>query len=101
MGEDNCHDAGQIRLNHKIANFSFQVEVRCHYYIFSCRRQKKEEKGERKTKEKDREREEEREGGKCIINEVHVMSRQHRHTAEIFRTLFMKVNMERTENSTQ
>lgn len=34
----------------------------------------------------------------CIINEVHVMSRQRWLNAEIFRTLFMKVNMVGIEN---
>lgn len=35
LGENDSHDARQIRLNHKIPNFSFQVEMSCHYGIFT------------------------------------------------------------------
>lgn len=35
LGEDYCHYAGDIRLNHEVAHFSFQVEVDCHHHIFT------------------------------------------------------------------
>lgn len=35
LGENNCHYAWQVSLNHKIANLSLQVEVSSHNNIFS------------------------------------------------------------------
>lgn len=39
LGEDDRHDAGQVRLDHKVADFPLQVEVGCHHNILSCGRQ--------------------------------------------------------------
>ena len=36
LGEDDRHDAGQIRLDHKVTNFPLQVEVGCHHNVLSC-----------------------------------------------------------------
>lgn len=74
LGKDDCHDAGQIRLNDKIADFPFQMKISCHHHIFSCR-------GEKKWKQRGKER---KKGRRCIINEAHVTFRQ-RSLAEIFR----------------
>lgn len=37
LGEDYCHDAGDIRLNHEVAHFPLQVEVYCHHHVFTWR----------------------------------------------------------------
>lgn len=37
LGEDYCHYAGDIRLNHEVAHFPFQVEVDRHHHIFTWR----------------------------------------------------------------
>lgn len=37
LGEDYCHDAGDIRLNHEVAHFPLQVEVHCHHHVFTWR----------------------------------------------------------------
>lgn len=42
LGEDHCHYAGDICLNHEVAHFTFQVEVDCHHHIFTCRINRKE-----------------------------------------------------------
>lgn len=39
LGQDDCHDAGQICLDHKVTNFPLQVEVGCHHDVLSCGRQ--------------------------------------------------------------
>lgn len=36
LREDDGHDAGQIRLDHKVANFPLQVEVSGHDHVLSC-----------------------------------------------------------------
>lgn len=38
LGQDDCHDAGQICLDHKVTNFPLQVEVGCHHDVLSCGR---------------------------------------------------------------
>lgn len=35
LGKDYSHDAGDVRLNHEVAHFPFQVEVDRHYHIFT------------------------------------------------------------------
>lgn len=37
LGEDYCHYAGDIRLNHEVAHFTFQVEIDRHHHIFTWR----------------------------------------------------------------
>lgn len=37
LGEDDCHDAGQVSLDHKVANLPLQVEVGCHDGVLTCR----------------------------------------------------------------
>lgn len=37
LGEDDCHDAGQVSLDHKVANLPLQVEVGRHDSVFTCR----------------------------------------------------------------
>lgn len=41
LRENDGHYAGEIRLDHEIANFPFQMEIRCHHYIFSYIRNEK------------------------------------------------------------
>lgn len=36
LGEDDGHDAGEIRLDHKVTNFPLQVEVGRHHDVLSC-----------------------------------------------------------------
>lgn len=38
LGENDSHDARQVCLNHKIPDFSFQVEMSCHYGIFTWKK---------------------------------------------------------------
>lgn len=38
LRENDRHDAWQVCLDHKITNFSFQVEIRCHDNILSWKR---------------------------------------------------------------
>lgn len=35
LRQDDGHDAREVGLNHKIANFPFQMEICCHHYIFA------------------------------------------------------------------
>lgn len=42
LGEDYCHYAGDIRLNHEVAHFTFQVKVDRHHHIFTWRINKRE-----------------------------------------------------------
>lgn len=44
LREDDGHYAGEIRLDHEIANFPFQMEIRCHHHIFSCTRNDEEKR---------------------------------------------------------
>lgn len=37
LGEDNCHYAGDVCLDHEVAHFTFQVEVHRHHHIFTWR----------------------------------------------------------------
>jgi len=36
LGQDDGHDAGQVRLDHKVADLPLQVEVGGHHHVFSC-----------------------------------------------------------------
>lgn len=38
LGEDDGHDAGQVRLDHKVADFPLQVELSRHDCVFTWRR---------------------------------------------------------------
>lgn len=35
LRQNDSHDAREVGLNHKIANFPFQMEICCHHYIFA------------------------------------------------------------------
>lgn len=42
LGEDDSHDAGKVRLDHKVTDFPLQVEVGCHHDVLSCSQMKNE-----------------------------------------------------------
>lgn len=35
LRQNDSHDAREVGLNHKIADFPFQMEICCHHYIFA------------------------------------------------------------------
>ncbi len=42
LEKDYSHDAGDVRLNHEVAHFPFQVEVDRHYHIFTWKSRERE-----------------------------------------------------------
>lgn len=40
LGENNCHDARQVRLNDKVANLPLQMEMSRHHCVLTCTRKK-------------------------------------------------------------
>lgn len=38
LGKDYCHDARDVRLNHEVAHFPFQVEIDRHHHVFTWKR---------------------------------------------------------------
>lgn len=36
LGENDCHDAREVRLDDKVANLPLQVEMSCHHCVFTC-----------------------------------------------------------------
>ena len=35
LGEDDCHDAGDVRLNHEVAHLPLEVEVNRHHHVLT------------------------------------------------------------------
>lgn len=44
LRQNDGHDAREVGLNHEIANFPFQMEIRCHHNIFTCSRRRETER---------------------------------------------------------
>lgn len=36
LGKNDGHDAGCVYLYHEVAHLPLQVEIDCHYYVFTC-----------------------------------------------------------------
>lgn len=36
LGKNDCHNARSIYLYHEVAHLPLQVEINCHYYVFTC-----------------------------------------------------------------
>lgn len=54
LRQNDSHDAREVGLNHKIANFPFQMEICCHHYIFAWVREGKQRATHRGQRDKSR-----------------------------------------------